>query len=217
MQTGLHSDAALLRIEPTATASAAICIGRCDACRTPCRFPYAAPVRSVIDRRTHVALWIEAQCQAAIHVSRFSEPLSHPDDSTFNVLQFALGFQPIVDVMAVCASTREIQVIGTARDIVTGVDWSMDQFDVPVDVTDAAFANGSINEATFDADIKALIDPFFPDYEAIVVVVLTGDLAGRYFLIVDANGSVAYEAGTDLAIELVNQTNVGAFGESRFI
>jgi Ca2+-binding RTX toxin-like protein len=106
---------------------------------------------------------------------------------------------------------------GIARDVVTGIDWAMDQFDVPVDVTDAAFANGSISEATFDADIKAMIDAFFPDYEAVVVVVLSGDLAGRDFLIVDANGSVAYEAGTDLAIELVDQYNVISFSENSFI
>lgn len=107
---------------------------------------------------------------------------------------------------------------GTARDNVTGVDWAMDQFDVPVDVTGAVFANGfNINDSSFDADMKTNIDPFFATWEAVVVQILSGDMNGHYVLMVDANGTGAYDAGVDLAIELTSQTNVASFGAASFI
>jgi hypothetical protein len=89
------------------------------------------------------------------------------------------------------------QSTSIVNDWIQDFDADSDAFDTPVTV--AAFAgtfSGSIDTATFDADVDALLTDFDAG-EAAAVTATSGDLSGNTFIVVDANGDGAYSANDD--------------------
>ncbi len=64
--------------------------------------------------------------------------------------------------------------------------------------------SGSLSSGSFDGDLSAALGAFLGAGEAALFTASTGDMAGRSFLVVDANGQAGYQAGADFVIELVN-------------
>ena len=89
---------------------------------------------------------------------------------------------------------------GASYDTLVDFDFSADTIDLPVSVAgfSAPVAKGSLSQASFDTDLAAVLGAgklaaglaawFTPD---------AGDLAGKTFLVVDANGKAGYQAGED--------------------
>ena len=93
---------------------------------------------------------------------------------------------------------------GAGRDWVDVIKPLKDHFDLDVVVTgvDARVNAGTLSEATFDADLAAAIGAGqLGAGHAVVFKPNAGDLAGHFFLIVDANGVAGYQAGLDYVFE----------------
>jgi hypothetical protein len=92
-----------------------------------------------------------------------------------------------------------------------------DAIDTPVILTDYdGETTGTVNAATFDADIAdALNDGFLEADHAAVVNATAGDLSGRSYVVIDGNGDGDYTAGLDYLIEITGYT--GTLGMSDFI
>jgi Ca2+-binding RTX toxin-like protein len=115
------------------------------------------------------------------------------------------------DVMAGRGGTDSFQYhqlsesTGTHYDTIIGFNSAEDSFffDVAVNKIETPIKTGSLSTATFNSDLHALgTHPgaghavlFEPD---------AGTLAGKVFLIVDANGQAGYQANADFVIELLN-------------
>ncbi|MEA3001759.1 MAG: large repetitive protein, partial [Sphingomonadales bacterium] len=65
-------------------------------------------------------------------------------------------------------------------------------------------AVGHVDLATFDADLARLVDADLNPFGAIELSANGGDIGTRFFLVVDADGDGAYQAGLDYVIELPN-------------
>jgi Ca2+-binding RTX toxin-like protein len=65
---------------------------------------------------------------------------------------------------------------------------------------------GTLSQASFDADLAAAMAGTLDPAEAVLFTADQGDLAGKLFLIVDANGAAGYQAGEDYVIELYGVT-----------
>jgi Ca2+-binding RTX toxin-like protein len=95
----------------------------------------------------------------------------------------------------------------TTYDKVTDFDAATDLFDFTFSVTGvAAPRNGTVNAATFDADMGAAIGDTIGTSQAIVLSVTGGDLNGRSFLAVDADANGFYEGGNDIVIDITGFT-----------
>ena len=90
-------------------------------------------------------------------------------------------------------------------DQIVGFDWREDRIDLPTAVSGwSGEAQGTLTNASFDADIAAAVDAALAPGHALLFTANGGDYAGRAFLIVDGNGDGSYTAGTDYVIELVS-------------
>ena len=77
---------------------------------------------------------------------------------------------------------------------------------------------GALSEATFDADMAAAIGAGqLPAGQAVVFKPNSGDLAGHFFLIVDADGLFGYQAGFDYVFEFAAGSNPNAIAAGFFI
>ena len=104
-------------------------------------------------------------------------------------------------------------------DTVTGFTASQDHFNMPVAVTSlgAPVAGGSLNSASFDADIASAVGAIAAG-EAIVFTPSSGDEHGANisFLIVNIDGVAGYQGGSDLVIRL-DTADLTGFGTDNFI
>ncbi len=91
----------------------------------------------------------------------------------------------------------------STRDVITDFNAAADtlQFDVEVTAVEAQIA-GSASSA---ADMNALAASLDAGH-AVLVDVTGGTLAGRLLLLVDANGSDGFQAGTDYCIDVTGMT-----------
>jgi Ca2+-binding RTX toxin-like protein len=119
------------------------------------------------------------------------------------------GIDAVRDIIRFSAVTDST---GPARDLVSGIDLTAeDVFDftvVPVSIA-AAVNAGTLNEASFDADLTAAIGAAQLGVgQAVLFDASAGDLniAGHRYLVVDANGEAGYQAGEDYVVQLVNAT-----------
>ena len=91
---------------------------------------------------------------------------------------------------------------GAARDVLVGFDFDEDLIDIPETVTGLVYdADGSLSEASFDADLAAALGSFQVG-AALLFTADGGDLVGRQFLVVDANADGLYSSGDDFVFEL---------------
>jgi Ca2+-binding RTX toxin-like protein len=99
------------------------------------------------------------------------------------------------------------QSSSTTRDTITDLDASADKIDLSVAVS--AFdglVNASVSAASFDANVAAAVNSVIGANEACRLHANAGDLANHDFLVIDANGSGDYEAGSDFVIDITNFT-----------
>ncbi len=106
----------------------------------------------------------------------------------------------------------------TVHDTIVGFDASLDKFDLDVSVTGYdGQVSGAISGRTFDADLANAIGNSLGAHHAIVVNATAGGLEGHTYLIVDANGSAAYNAGADYVIDITGAANLASLGTANFI
>jgi len=103
--------------------------------------------------------------------------------------QFAYG--PVTDATS------------TGFDVVFDFNAGEDSFDMPFAVSrvDATVTTGTLNDATFDADLAAAVS-VLGKHHAVLFTPDAGDYAGQVLLIVDANKVVGYQASADYVIEI---------------
>jgi Ca2+-binding RTX toxin-like protein len=77
--------------------------------------------------------------------------------------------------------------------------------------------NGTVNSASFDADIGAAVNASLGFLHAIVLHVTAGDMTGRTFLVTDINGDADYVAGSDYLFDISFALNLGNLGTGNFI
>ena len=95
------------------------------------------------------------------------------------------------------------QSTSTTYDKIFGFDDSSDTIDLPFAVTGfAAPASGNLSTASFDSNLATAFAGL-TSHQAGMFTATGGDLSGHTFLIVDANGTPGYQAGSDYVIEIV--------------
>lgn len=97
------------------------------------------------------------------------------------------------------------QSTGPTYDRIIGFSSDVDTFDFNFAVTGvgATVGSGALSTATFDANLAAAIGAGqLAANHAVLFQANAGDLAGKSFLIVDANGVAGYQAGADYVIQL---------------
>lgn len=123
------------------------------------------------------------------------------------------------------AAARAYDVIADFNAGGAGIAGQVDVFNVSgiggnladgITAVDAAVAAGTLNTATFDADLGAAIGAAQLGADNAVLFTATiGTLTGRTFLIVDANNTAGYQAGADLVIDVTGI--VGTLDTTDFI
>ena len=94
---------------------------------------------------------------------------------------------------------------GARYDSILDFQFGTDRIDLPVAVTgfDAAVAAGTLSEASFDADLGAILGAAsLGAGRAAWFTPTGGDLAGQTFLVVDGNGIAGYQPGQDYVIHM---------------
>jgi Ca2+-binding RTX toxin-like protein len=92
----------------------------------------------------------------------------------------------------------------TAFDQIVGFDYTVDKIDLPNRVGNFSDAvEGSLSISTFNADLTAALNGVLGIGQAAAFQAISGDMAGRIFGIVDANGIAGYQAGEDFVVEFV--------------
>jgi Ca2+-binding RTX toxin-like protein len=92
---------------------------------------------------------------------------------------------------------------GSGYDTIVGFNFAEDKIDLHVGVTGLAAAvnGGKLSIASFDADLAALLGGTkLGAGQALFFTASAGDLAGKAFLVVDANGKAGYQPGEDFVI-----------------
>jgi hypothetical protein len=82
----------------------------------------------------------------------------------------------------------------------------MDRLDLPGSgYAYSGAASGTLSTLSFDSDLAAGVSGLMTDAkDAVWFTATAGDLSGKAFLVVDANGIAGYQAGEDYVFEMVN-------------
>lgn len=109
---------------------------------------------------------------------------------------------------------------GVGRDLIVNAELDRDRFDFAftVGAVKAPQTAGVLNTATFDADLRFAVHTKFAaggPIDAVLFDPSGGDLdqAGHVYLVIDADNSGGYSAGSDIVIELVNATGSLGLGD----
>ena len=87
-----------------------------------------------------------------------------------------------------------------------------------VSAINAEVTSGTLNGASFDADLANVINAaHLGAGHAVIYTPSAGDLTGQVFLIVDGNGVAGYQAGADLVIHLQNAQNIADISTANFV
>jgi Ca2+-binding RTX toxin-like protein len=106
------------------------------------------------------------------------------------------------DVYAYAAAAEST---GRSFDQIVGFDWNVDRIDLAGTVSGwDGTGQGTLRSASFDADLAAGINGLLDPNGAALFNANGGDMAGRAFLVVDANGDGSYAAGQDIVIQLTS-------------
>ncbi|HEX2594521.1 MAG TPA: calcium-binding protein [Rhizomicrobium sp.] len=98
---------------------------------------------------------------------------------------------------------------GRWYDTIVGFNTAEDKFDLPTAVTgiDAAIAGGQLSLATLAPDLENAVGAAqLHANHAALFTAASGDLSGKTFLIVDANGEAGYQQGEDFVFLMQGQT-----------
>jgi len=108
---------------------------------------------------------------------------------------------------------------GATRDIIRSFDFDLDEVDFePVTTIDAAVNAGTVNNASFDADLAVAVGAGqLSSGGAVLFTANGGDQNGFTFLVVDGNATAGYQAGGDLVIRLINPVNTGSIDPTDFV
>ena len=109
---------------------------------------------------------------------------------------------------------------GVTRDTVAGFDAAQDSFDLNVSITgiDTAVVAGPLNASTFNANLSALVNAAaLGAHHAVLFTASSGDLAGRSFLVADANGVAGLQANKDYVFEMATPVNLAGLTTSNFV
>jgi Ca2+-binding RTX toxin-like protein len=109
---------------------------------------------------------------------------------------------------------------GAGRDWVDVLKPLKDKFDLDVAVTavDPKVNAGALSEASFDVNLAAALGAGqLSAGHAVVFRPNAGDLAGHFFLVVDANGVAGYQAGADYVMEFADGSHPNSFAAGFFI
>ncbi|QAY76182.1 tandem-95 repeat protein [Sphingosinicella sp. BN140058] len=92
---------------------------------------------------------------------------------------------------------------GTSFDTFSHFGSGIDRIDLPFTVTawTGRLTAGVLNSATFDSGLAAAVDGPLQAHSAVLFTPNSGDMAGRVFAVVDADGDGAYRAGQDYVFE----------------
>src|SRR5262249_51945543 len=110
---------------------------------------------------------------------------------------------------------------GETRDTIAGFDAHADIFHLgemfgDVSGVDTAVTRGTLNDATFDADMeKAVAESKLAVNPAVLFTPNHGGLAGNTFLLVDVGGAAGYQAG-DYVFELTNGLHLADLSADNF-
>ena len=99
--------------------------------------------------------------------------------------------------------TAASESTGSSFDTLLGFDFAEDRIDLPVEVKGfaAAIRSGTLSLQSFDKDLAAALTPAkLGAGQALFFTPDSGELAGKAFLVVDANGKAGYQAGEDFVI-----------------
>lgn len=98
---------------------------------------------------------------------------------------------------------------GSTYDKILDFDADVNRINLHSSVTVTAYDgnfNGTVNSATFDADLAAAVAGHFSGSpsgaHALTILVVEGTLWGHTILVVDANGNGAYNSGTDYVMDV---------------
>jgi Ca2+-binding RTX toxin-like protein len=95
------------------------------------------------------------------------------------------------------------QSSSTVFDRLIGFDDSVDKIDLPFAVTGFAVAqSGALDSNAFNATLTASFAGL-GSHEAAMFTATSGDMAGRLFLVIDADGGGGYQQGFDYVMEMV--------------
>ena len=98
---------------------------------------------------------------------------------------------------------------GPGFDTVYGFDYTQDTVDLPDEVTgfSGLFSDSPLSRGTFNADLEAALgaDRLAAGHGALVQAA-GGNLEGKLFLVIDANGEAGYQANEDFVFNIVNTT-----------
>lgn len=109
---------------------------------------------------------------------------------------------------------------GSTFDTIIGFDFSQDHFVLPFAVAaiDTKVKNGTLSDATFDADLAAKVNAAkLGVSDAVLFTPNAGDHAGETFLIVDCNGLAGYQAGADMVVRLQTAVHASSIDTTDFI
>jgi hypothetical protein len=109
---------------------------------------------------------------------------------------------------------------GAHYDTLADFDFAHDVIDLPgkVDALDSNVSGGRLSSATFDADLMAAIGATALEAgHALFFTPDSGDLAGKIFLIVDANGEAGYQPGQDFVFHLMAAPPADLHGTGFFV
>jgi Ca2+-binding RTX toxin-like protein len=109
---------------------------------------------------------------------------------------------------------------GNRYDTVVGFDFdSTDFFQLGFipSATDPAVTSGTLKSGHFNANLAAALDAaHLGAHHAVLFTPDSGTLAGKTFLVVDANGTAGYQANADFVIGLKSPVNIASFDVADF-
>jgi Ca2+-binding RTX toxin-like protein len=106
---------------------------------------------------------------------------------------------------------------GLFRDRITAIDADRDTINVPGPVTDVddTISTGTLSSATLEANMQSAVNASkLGANHAVLFTPSSGDLAGRFFLVIDANGSAGYQTAQDFVIELFTPVDLSFTAET---
>jgi hypothetical protein len=105
---------------------------------------------------------------------------------------------------------------GSGYDTVSGFDGSADKFDLADPVTFDGTIFGTLSKATFNANLESAASGLQTGHAAIFIG-NAGNLMNSAFLLVNTDGNVGYQGGSDLLVRFATAGEALTVGQTSFI
>jgi Ca2+-binding RTX toxin-like protein len=114
--------------------------------------------------------------------------------------------------------TSAAESTSTTYDAIKDFDASADKIDLwfKLSGVSSAINTGTLSVSHFDANLASALSSL-ASHHAVLFTPNAGSLAGHTFLVVDANGTVGYQAGQDLVIDVTHIANAASLSTANFI